>query len=298
MLLSAPFAILSYVGLIFIKDYNILFFILPVFMAIDKILYFISYHLIFIKNSHKNKRGGEIAMLGMFAIAAGIISPYLDGVLANLNLSILFIISSIIILISTSPLFFTKDTFEPISFSLKKMISDTFKKENRINLISFSAYGVERFVSYVIWPIFIIILAKNLEKKTELIVSITTAISLPTYYSIGKIADKMDKIKPLRISSCIYAVILMLRVFVGSIYGLIFADSLKKISQKTVTLPWEAHIYELAERGNYFEFILIKENIFNISRYYYHNHSHSDICVKFLSISNKFNRGGGCEPWL
>ncbi len=265
ILLSAPITILVYIGLIFIKDFNILFYIIPIISAISNIFYNISYHLIFTRHSHDKTRSSEIALIGILAIIAGIISPYIGGIIAEIDFSTLFIISSLLIAISSIPLFFTKDTYEKVEFSTKKLFRKIFQKENKGNFISFSSYGIERIIDAVIWPIFIIIIIKDIE-KTGLIISLSTILSILIYYFFGKISDKLNKLRLIKMGSYLYSLSWIIRLFSKNFYSVLATDSFKNVSQKILRIPWEAHTYELTKRTDYLEFIIMKENIFNISR--------------------------------
>ncbi len=238
---------------------------IPIVSAIAGILYNVSYHLIFTKNSHNNKRSSELALIGILAIFAKIISPYIGGIIAKLDFTLLFIISSSLITISSIPLFFTKDSFDKLNLSTRKMLRHIFKRKNIGNLISFSSYGIERIINATIWPIFIIIIIGNIE-KTGLIISLSTILSIVIYYIIGKISDHINKVKMLKIGTYLYSFSWSLRLLSNNFVSILSIDSFQNISQKILRIPWESHIYELAKRTDYLEFTIMKENIFNISR--------------------------------
>ncbi len=235
MLFSAPLEISYYVSLILIPKFPIFFVIAPILLGIYTMLFNTSYHLIFTRNSHEQQRGREIATMGILVTLAGIISPYIGGLLAEANFNLLFIVSSLFIFVSSIPLFFTHDTFEKIHFTNKKLYRDIFAKSNKGNFISFSAYGTEHMINLIIWPIFIIITVGTLT-KTGLIISITTILSLVSYYFIGRIADSFNHKKMLSFGTYMHAIAWILRLLATTIGSIILIDSFKGIAQKKYSI--------------------------------------------------------------
>jgi len=265
ILLSTPFLIIYYIGLIFIHSQHILLFILPLLLSLRMILFNYGYHLNFINHSEKTKRGKELALFGIVILLATIFAPYLGGLLAGINFTILFIISSSLILIGTIPLFLSKDKYEKIDFSIDSLLQKIKSKENRGNFISFSGYAVESIIGKTLWPIFLIIIIGTIN-KTGLIISISMLVSLLAFHYIGKLTDKINKIKLLKIGTILYFFAWVARIFADTTFKVFFIDSYKNLSEKILHLPWSAQSYDLAKRKDYFEFIVSREIIFNLIR--------------------------------
>ncbi len=265
ILISTPFLILYYLGLIFINSNNFLIFILPLLLALRMILFNYGYHLNFINHSEKSKRGKELALFGIVILLATVSAPYIGSILANINFAILFIVSSILIILGTMPLFFSKDTYEKIDFSLSSLFEKIVSKENRGNFISFSGYAIESIIGRTIWPIFLIILIGTIN-KTGLIISVSMLVSLIAFNFVGKLTDKIDKIKLLKVGTILYFFAWIGRIFANTSYKVLFIDSYKNLSETILHLPWSAHSYDLAKRKKYFEFIVSREIIFNLAR--------------------------------
>ncbi len=265
ILLSAPFLVLYYIGLEYIDLHKILFYLLPLFLSLRLVLFNFGYHLLFLDYSNKSKRGRELAFSGAVILIASTAAPYIGGYFANINFSIIFIISSILIIVGTAPLFFTKDNFEKINFTISSIHKRIFLKGNVGNLISFSGYAVESIIGRTIWPIFIIIIVGSVY-KTGLLISSSMILSLIFFYFFGKITDKISKIKLIKIGNVLYFFGWIGRIFANSFYSLLIVDSYKNITEQMLHLPWSAHSYDLAKRGDCFEFIVSREIIFNLSR--------------------------------
>lgn len=265
ILVSTPFLIIYYIGLIFIDLYAILLLVLPLLLALRMILFNYGYHLNFINHSNQAKRGNELALFGIIKLLATMAAPYLWGLLATFNFSLLFIISSLMITLGTIPLFFTKDKFEEINFSLQSLFKKILSKNNRGNFLSFSGYAIESIIGRTIWPIFLIIIIGTIN-KTGLIISLSMFISLLAFHYVGKLTDSFNKHKLLKIWTVLYVFAWVWRIFADTTFKVLFIDSYKNLSQKILHLPRSAHSYDLAKRQDHFEFIVSREIIFNIIR--------------------------------
>jgi len=265
ILISTPFVIVYYIGLIFIDSNLFLFLILPLLLSLRLVFFNYGYHLNYINHSEKSNRGKELALIGIITLLATIFGPYFGSIIANINFTILFIISSILIILGTIPLFFSKDKYEKIDFSIYSLFQKIKSKENRGNLISFSGYATESIIGRIIWPIFLIIIIGKIS-KTGLIISISMLVSLFAFHFIGKLTDKIDRIRLLKIGTILYFFAWIGRIFANTTYKVLFIDSYKNLSEKILHLPWSAHSYDLAKRKKYFEFIVSREIIFNLIR--------------------------------
>lgn len=265
MIVASFFEIVFFLLIRFLPEYTWLLYVLPIFFGIEMILYNISYHLVFTQNSHEKNRGSEVANIGILVVLAGIISPYIGGLIAGFNFSILFTVSAGLILLSSIPLLITKDSKDKITFSTNNIWRNIFKKSELKNTISFSAYGIEQIIHVIIWPLIIISLVGSLE-RTGLAVSISAILSLLAYKIIGRFTDKHSKKKMITIGTYLHSAAWFMRLFVNSFYGIIFVDSYKNIAQKILHIPWSAQFYTLSLRSDFFEFIVRKEIIFHLSR--------------------------------
>ncbi|HOX96772.1 MAG TPA: hypothetical protein PL066_00250 [bacterium] len=264
-LLSTPFLIAYYLGLIALKSYGVLFFVLPLLLSLRMIFFNYAYHLTYINHSQKHRQGRELAFLGILTLLATSAAPYLGSIIATFNFSVLFILSAVLMFVGAVPLLFIKEKRLQIDFSLKSLLKKFIDAKELGNLISFSGYAIESLIGRAIWPIFLIMVIGTLN-KTGLIISLSMLISLLAYHFIGKLTDKIDKIKLLKIGTILHALAWLGRIFVNAPYQILAVDSYKKLSEKVLQLPWEAHSYDLARRENRFEFIVYREIVFNLIR--------------------------------
>lgn len=266
MLTTIPILIAFFVGLRFIGEFPILFFILPFLRAFKMILYNYSFHLNFIQHSDNKKRGREFSMAQASATMAGILSPFIGGIIIQLtNFSVLFFTGSAFLFIAMIPLFMTKDTYEKINFNRKNILLDMFKKENLPLLFSFSGYAIESWIGLILWPIFLFILAISVE-SIGAITSIAALLTFLVFYFIGKATDTKDKKSLLKIGTFLYFFGWVGRIFVGGATSALFVDTFKNLFQNFINVPWAICFYDIAAKRNYFKFIVQREIIFNFSR--------------------------------
>ncbi len=265
ILLSSPFLILYYLGLNHIELNSYLFYVLPAFLAIRMVLFNYGYHLVFLNSSSKNKRGKEIATLGMISLFALSLAPYFGSLFATLNFTLLFSISSTLIVLGAVPLLLTKDRFEKIDFSFLELISKIRCSKGRRNLISFSGYAVESIVDRTVWPLFLIIIIGSV-KDMGSIVSMSMIFSVIVFYFAGKMTDKFERKKLIKVTNIIYFLAWVLRLLATSFYRVLIVDSFKKATETVLHVSWNAHSYDLAQRKSCYEFIVAREIIFNAAR--------------------------------
>ncbi len=255
ILSATPFLILFFIGLNFLETFKLLFFILPLFDALNKIFYWNGYHLFFFNHSDKKKRGRELSLAEILSFSAMAIAPFIGGLIAKETTTMLFIIGSLFVLFGAFPLFLTKENYCPKKFNFKKFRKKIFSKKEKRNFLSFGGYAIESIIELVIWPIFLILILKTYQ-KTGAIVSITTFLSVIGLYFSGKITDKFNKKKIINIITGFHSLAWLGRIFSNNTLKITLIDSYKKTISKFLYLPWSTQIYKLASKRDYFEFIL------------------------------------------
>lgn len=262
---SLPLIILFFIGLLYIESYPILFWILPLLLAARGMLYNISYHLNFVNDSQKSKRGKQVSTIAMIVLLATALAPYFGGLLMQDHIFALIAIATVLMFIGSLPLLASKDKYEIVEFSTKELLKKITDKEQRGSVISYTAYAIESMVSIVVWPIFLITVLKN-SSTTGLIYSASLLVSLLIFHFMGKITDKYNKIRLLKIGNIMFVIGWIGRIFASSATTIFFIDSYRNIAEKVLHLPWTAHGYNLASRTNHFTFIVFREIVFNTGR--------------------------------
>jgi len=266
MLVSIPFLILFYLGLNYLFPGSLLFFILPAIASAHSALFNIAYHLNFIEHADRGKTARQMTFINIFSNLVQFASPFLGAlIIINYGFGGNFIIGSVIMFFAMMPLFLTKDIHEPMKFSVKDIWKYLASKKHIPMNLSFLGYAVESIIGRLLWPVFLIIILGTI-KMVGGIVSLTTLFTMFSMYYVAKIADKWDKRKLIKIGTVMHFFAWLGRLLVYSPFTAFSVDTYKNISCSVTQIPWSAYFYDIARKKNYFEFIVAREIVFNVSR--------------------------------
>lgn len=247
ILFSTPFLILFYLSL-FAIPYHPFFIVSAILsLAIQKTLYWPGYHADFARFGKDGSRGKEISNLVVLDSIVMILGPAFGGVvIATMGFKVLFIIVSFLILVSNIPLLTTPEKFVPVPFSYKDSMKRLVAPENRRRLFAYCGFGEEHLAGYL-WPIFIFMMIPAFASIGFLVSASVFVATILTLY-IGRITDEESRHEVLKIGVVFTAFTWLIRVLVVSGIGVFMADSLYRISRRTVGVPLAAITYEEAKR--------------------------------------------------
>ena len=265
MAISIPFILIYYLGLFYIQEIPILFFILPIFNSLRLTFFDFGFHLNFLQHTERKKRGSQIASISILITIAAFLAPFLGGIIGQHNFWNLFLVSSFFMVIASYILITSKDDYAKIKFSLKGVFKNVISNKNRGNTLSFAGYAIESNIGSIIWPIFLITILGTLS-KTGFIISLSLIISVLVFYIMGKITDKFNNKSLLKAGTFLYVLSWIGRIFSDTTNKIIIIDSYHNLSQKIVHLPWSNQSYSLAQKENSFRFIIGREIVFHIAR--------------------------------
>lgn len=256
ILYSTPFLIIYYFSLYGIADRPYLIYVAIISLVIQKSLYWPGYHCDFARFSSHGERGKQIGNLVVLDSIVYVIGPLVGGVLIKFaGFSSLFIVASVLILISNIPLMRTKEMFTPVPFSYKRAHKRVWQKKHRRKFWAYFGFG-EEIVVLVIWPIFIYTIIQDYFS----IGLITAGATLFTSFIIlwvGRVIDKKNERVVLKVGTIIYSIGWFLRLFVGSGFHVFLVDTLSRVSKNTIYVPITALTYSRACKGS-----VMKEIIF------------------------------------
>ena len=262
---SIPFAIVYFLSLSQIPNYGWLIFTAIPFVIIYKILFWPAYHTDFAHYSAAGYRGREMSSMASILMIATIAGPIVGGIiLTKFGFEELFIIVSIISLVSAIPLFATKERFEPHDFfywKAFKRIIKPYGRYKRKNFISYFAYG-EELISAVGWPIFIFLILKEFYLLGLLFGAATLFLSMINLYA-GKLSDDLGKDKKRKILvSCAFlrSGLWFLRPFAVSWLGILLIDFFSKTLKVGINYPIFAFVYNGGgRRKDFLEYTMFYE---------------------------------------
>ncbi|MBU1160660.1 hypothetical protein KKG18_02430, partial [Patescibacteria group bacterium] len=104
-------------------------------------------------------------------------------------------------------------------------------------------------IFYIIWPVFIYLVAKQFF-SIGLIVALSTLISTLSLLYIGKKSDKEDKYKILKGGAILNSLSWFLRPLVFSPFGIFLAHAFTQVSQGLINIPMISLIYDQSSKGS------------------------------------------------
>ncbi|MDD4289646.1 MAG: MFS transporter [Patescibacteria group bacterium] len=243
MFLGSVLYIPFYLSLFLITKFSFMFFLAIVFYVLQKMFYWPAYHGNFSHNSVGKEEGREISSASISSSLMFIFGPIIGGVLIQyFGFAVLFIIASILFLVSNIPMLLTRETFTKRDFRYSFIFKDIFKKSNLKALFSTIGYA-EELVLFVVWPIFMIFIIDSYEKIGFLSGTSSFIMLLSTLY-IGRLCDKRDKKVILRLSSFFYVFTWVAKIFVRSIFPIFVFDTFSKTAKSGIDVSMRSIVYE------------------------------------------------------
>jgi len=269
MLLSNLFFFGYYICLFFIKDFFLLVSLAIILRAIGSSLFWPAFHTDFIRFCKARRRSESVGIMSAMCLMAGIISPIVGGiVLAGLGYMALFTVVLVTLFVSMFPLFLSKERHEVYTDSYKQAWKRIWKnKKVSLSLISL---GIEGGVDIFIWPIFIFTLGVTYQEMGGISTFALLASALLALY-MSKRTVKKGGFKFLKIGPMLLAIAWAIKYFVINTISAFFAQSIYRIVKTSTLVPFRTILYNeaAAKRGQADEFIVYREIILNLSRFFF-----------------------------
>ncbi|MBU1111813.1 MAG: MFS transporter [archaeon] len=152
VLLSAPMYVMYFFLLYQLDTYQIPLVLIAGLLGLGMSFFWMGMHLEFKKVSHKNHRGEEVGKREAVAILATLLGPLAGGALIKfVNFHIVFILASVLLLISALFLFASSERHVPYHFSVKSIFDKRYWRSS----LFFVYRGMFAMTNGVIWPLFI-----------------------------------------------------------------------------------------------------------------------------------------------
>ncbi len=237
-----------YLALFLIPIQTWFFYVAPIIFAVQKMFYWPAYHAGFAKFSDSSEEGREVGTMNGVTSLVYIIGPALAGfIVLDWGYGALFVMASVIFLLSNIPTLITKENFEKKDFSYGQAYRDLLSKENRQAFLSYLGFG-EEFVVMVIWPIFISLIIVNVF-DLGLLVAATTLITVLVTLYVGKLSDSRSKRSVLALGSTFYSIAWFIRLFIVNQLGVFFVDTMSRLSKNIIMVPLTTITYERAKKN-------------------------------------------------
>jgi MFS family permease len=237
--LSVPFRLVFLLMLNALKTYDIPLTLIAFFGAIGAPLFWLPFHKRFSQFSDHGKRGAELGMMytlnGFFAI----IAPLAGGlIVSRWGFNSLYIIASLILVLSLLPLFFIKE--EKISTDVK--VSKILKGRTHYELLAYFAEGY-RINAYTLWAIYMFLFLASYVAVGG-ISSVVIFFNTVSHLFIGYVSDVWDKKMLLRVGAFVDSLTWFVRVFFTSMLSIFAVTSLSSIAISVWRTPFAIKYYD------------------------------------------------------
>lgn len=225
--------------------------------AISKTLYWPAYHSNFARFSADGEQGRQISTMTALLSITQIAGPMLGGLIISwYGFSALFIIVSILVVVSNVPMLITREKFIPAKFSYIDAYRRLFSKENRRKCIAYTGYG-EELISDVVWPIFVFIVVKDFLGLGLLAATSVLVTTIVVVY-IGRATDTSER-STLKYGLVVYVLAWLWRLIARSAPTVLLVDVMARISKQAITIPITALTYEHAQDTSVMKTIMLFE---------------------------------------
>lgn len=270
---SIPFAILYFLTLSQVPNHWWFIFFALIFSVGYKLLFWPSYHTDFAHYSKDGYKGRELSTLSFISTMASIIGPVMGGIiLTKFGFEVLFVIVSIVSLISVVPLFTTREKFIPHNFSYKKAFRrflNPYNRYKRNDSLAYFGYG-EEMISAIGWSIFIFLVVKEFYIMGIIASIVAVSIAVMALY-VGKLADTLtnkNKNELLASSAILLSISWFLRPFAANWLGVLLVDILSKCPKTGITYPLHTFVYSGGgdSHKGFLKYIVFYEMSLNVSK--------------------------------
>ncbi len=273
MAIGAIFLVSYYIAFYFLAQANrivwCLIFILILVALLNRLFYWIPYHIDFSRFVNKHHRARQMSFLTIIVSLLGIVLPIFSAfVISKFGFSVLFLIAIVILSISFFPIFFIPHTRESYSFKYFETFKKLFSKKHIKTNLAYASDGFQSYVGALIWPIFIFIILKGQYLEVGLISSVVVLVSCVVRYIIGEATDKFNKNKLMKIGSMLHGLGWIFKAFVFSGLHIFLVGIYHNFTGILMRTPFDVLMYEIAaDEGHYIdEFTILREMSLNIGR--------------------------------
>lgn len=254
------FRALGYAFLYLSVDQPIFVILAAILDGVQSALFWPSYQTILSKQSHAETMGKNLGLLQFFLQLIGALAPALAGlVVLYFGFDTLFLIGVLVSLANLITVLMLDLPQERDKIGLKEFIS--WAKERRY--IKFALAIGSRYVSEVVlflWPLYLFILLKNIEKVGYLhSVSLFLSMML-TIFLTFKI-DKIKSNKLFKFSGAFLSVIWLIRLNLVSVWGIALIDALDRLISNFHWLFFDVTLYKRSKGSQAFSFFVYSELI-------------------------------------
>lgn len=231
--------------------HSVVFFLTAVpALAVQKMLYWLGFHAEFARYGDDHEEAREVSVREVIDVGVSVVGPLFGGLLLYLsNFATLFVVVSLLILLSNIPILLQPEIFAPAPFPYLDAYRRLLAPEYRRMVFSFFGYGEELIVT-LLWPLYMYSFLNDLFSLGSLVAG-TTLLTATVVLYVGRLVDYSDKRTVLKASSLGYAAVWVMRLFVGTIAGVFAVDALSRLLKRILEVPQLSLLYAHAREDHH-----------------------------------------------
>jgi len=242
-----------------LKEINILFYIIPILSGAEAAFYWIPLNILFVRNTKEENMGKSMSKFFVIPKALSMAGPLIGAFIAiHYGFNILFTLAMFLLFFTFLPILSLKSEKTNFIFSKEK-----FKEIWQKNKQYFVPEIIDNLAedAMALWIIFIFLqLASTLE--VGIIGTITSIASLFFTLTIGKLTDKWDKHKLIKIGAFLVSIVWFINFTIGEFfpnqYLFYIATIFATLSLKVFLVPYSSLMYNQARKDDA-QFLVLRE---------------------------------------
>ena len=246
-----------------VGDFNLSIYPIAIVGAIGSLLIWVPMNSHFAKATHKRRRGTELGVFKILQKSAAVAAPAVGGVMiAKLGFSPLFVLASVLLLISVAPLFLSYE----YKNHMKYKWSQVFSKKNLHWINDFFVQGFILVPVAIMFPIYVYKISQQFS-ITGIAVSIMSLGIAVAAILIGRITDKFEKKAIMRVGGIMLAAVMLTLIFVTQpliVYALSFFSG---IGWAVITIPLFTFFCNSLKPGTRTEFMGFRDFCYGSGRF-------------------------------
>lgn len=285
MTLGSPFIGVYFIMLLLAKEFGLIFIILAL---LTKGFYLATYwparHVDFARFAHEQKRSRQIGTGDIIKILIHSIAPLVGGlIIVHFGFGPLFVLSTVLLLGATLPLFRSREVYETYSLSWLETFKRAFARKDIRTSLAFFFEGIEYSTSIFLFPIFIFLIIGSYD-TIGWITSASLAIAIVATYLVGRASDRHGSKKIISFSSIAHGFAWIFMSFIATPLQYFIYAGFFRIAETANHLPFISYFYKQArEQGHGIDEYIVRREI---------QHNLGRVAV-FLLIALAFSLGVG-----
>jgi len=242
-----------------LKDFPLLFYIIPIFIGAETAFFCIPLNILFVRNTKESNMGNSISKFFVIPSIFGIASPIIGAFIAvQFGFLSLFFLAMFLLMFTFVPVLPLRSEKTNFMFSWKKTY-EIFKDNKQYFIPEVIDIIAEN--ALLIFSIFIYLQLLS-TMQIGIIGTITSFVALIFTFTIGKLTDKRNKYKLLKIGAVLVSLAWFINFVVGKFspyqWSFYIASVFATLALKVFLVPYSSLLYNRARKDDA-QFIILRE---------------------------------------